>query len=283
MKRVSILPNLITLANAGCGILAISKAIDALVAPTPELFDAKLETACWLIGLAMVFDALDGKVARLVDGFSDFGAQLDSFADAITFGVAPAILAKVLLEHADVLHPRMHFLVAASFALMAILRLARFNAEAAEGEHSVYFKGLPSPAAALTLTATILMYLSLGGTIEVAGGDPTPLGKGLEYLPQSLRNGLAVFLLPMIVVALPALGLLMVSKVRYAHVLALLFKRQGGFQNLVAFVFLALGLYLAPVPLLFAGGVFYVSHGVVVSRLRKRSSEADDDDPARAA
>ena len=286
MRKVSILPNLLTLANAGCGILAISKAIDALVVAGEgeALFDRKLETACWLIILAMVFDALDGKVARLMDGFSDFGAQLDSFADAITFGVAPAILAKVLLEHADVLHPRLHFLLAASFALMAILRLARFNLEIDHDErHHTHFKGLPSPAAAGTLIATILMYLSLGGTIEVTGGDPTPLGKGLGYLPESFRHGLAVFLLPMIVIELPLLGLLMVSRVRYVHAMSILFKRPGGFHNLVSLVFVALGLYLAPVPVIFAAGVAYVTQGILFDRFVRRRAGREDDDSARAA
>ena len=149
MKPVAMLPNLLTLANAGCGLLAVSKAIDAVFG-RPEHFAPRLETACWLIVLAMVFDALDGKVARLTSSFTEFGAQLDSFADALTFGVAPAMLAKVVLEHENVLHPRVHFLFAAAFALMAILRLARFNLEDHEPGHA-HFQGLPSPAAAGTL------------------------------------------------------------------------------------------------------------------------------------
>ena len=87
VKPVALIPNLLTLANAGCGLLAISKAIDALAGP-PEHFHTKLEAACWLIFLAMVFDALDGKVARLMRSFSDFGAQLDSFADLETVRTA---------------------------------------------------------------------------------------------------------------------------------------------------------------------------------------------------
>ena len=83
----------------------------------------------------MVFDALDGQAWRASPAArSDFGAQLDSFSDALTFGVAPALLAKILIEHEGPLialpgNPRLHFLAAAAFALMAILRLVRFNLE----------------------------------------------------------------------------------------------------------------------------------------------------------
>ena len=279
MKSVSTLPNLLTLANAGCGLLAISKAIDALAYPAN--FDRKLETACWLVCLAMVFDALDGKVARLMDSFSDFGAQLDSFADAITFGVAPAILAKVLIEHHDVGHPRLNFLAAASFALMAILRLARFNLDNDHDEsaHSS-FDGLPSPAAAGTVVATVLMVLSLGGDIEVADGTPTPLSRGLAILPAGLREMLPGILIPFLAFLLPALGLLMVSRVRYTHLGSVLFRRQVQFPQLTSIVFGALFFYIAPVPFLFVAGVSYVTYGLVRTA---RSARGRDQDQRRAA
>lgn len=268
MKPVAMLPNLLTLANAGCGLLAISKAIDAVVG-SPEHFGPRLETACWLIVLAMVFDALDGKLARLTSSFSEFGAQLDSFADALTFGVAPAMLAKVVLEREGVLHPRVHFLVAAAFSLMAILRLARFNLEDHEPGHS-HFQGLPSPAAAGTVVATILMYLSLAKGIEVADGAPTPVGKGLAFLSENARAGLLEVLLPLLTGLLPLLGLLMVSRVRYPHVASALFSGNGKFPTLVGLVFLAFLLYLAPVPVLFLTGLGYVLWGLVVSPFAAR-------------
>src|SRR5262245_52812683 len=156
-RRAQLLPNLITLGNAFCGLLALSKAIDALTlsAQAPIVFYEKMEAACFLVFLGMVFDALDGLVARMTGGGTEFGAQLDSFSDALTFGVVPAILAKVLIEHeSEDPNARLHFLAAASFALMAILRLVRYNLEPApreepQGEDSVKtFQGLPSPAAA---------------------------------------------------------------------------------------------------------------------------------------
>jgi len=279
LKTVALLPNLFTLANAGLGLLAISKAIDALAGP-PDLFYRRLETACWLIFLAMVFDALDGKIARLTRSFSDFGAQLDSFADAITFGVAPAFLAKVLIEHEGGIHPRLHFLAAAAFTLMAILRLARFNLESEhDAESHQFFSGLPSPAAAGTLIATILMFLSLGGGIEIEGGAETPVGKGLSVIPEAWRAGIAGALLPTLVFLLPILGLLMVSRVRYAHGTSLLV-RGDRFRTLVTIVFVVFVLYLAPVPVLFATGWVYVTYGVVRSLKKPSDSGAE---PTRRA
>jgi len=269
------LPNLFTLANAGCGLLAIAKAIDA-ISVAPAHFDQKLESACWLIFLAMLFDALDGRVARWTGSFSDFGAQLDSFADALTFGVAPAVVAKVLLENDGGLHPRVHFLAMAAFSLMAILRLARFNLETEHDEEShLHFSGLPSPAAAGTVSATVLMYLSLKGGIEVVEGVPTAVGKGLELLSEPVRIGLYTSLLPMLVVLLPLLGFLMVSRVPYAHVASQLFRTKGRFMGLVGLVFLGMLLYLAPVPALFIAGTVYVLYGPVsmwMKHMRERKA-----------
>ena len=275
MKRVTMLPNLLTLANAGCGLLAISKAIDALA--SPEYFAIKMESACWLIFLAMVFDALDGRLARLMQSTSDFGAQLDSLADAVTFGIAPALVAKVLLEQHNAVHARMHFLAATAFALMAILRLARFNLETEADEDShADFRGLPSPAAAGTVAATILMILSLGGGIEVVEGEETVVGKGLAILPEGFREGMVDVLSPALVVLLPVLGLLMVSRVRYVHVASMLLAQRGRFRTLVALVFVGLLLTVAPVPLLFFAGLGYVSWGVLMAMpwMRERSRRA---------
>ncbi len=279
-RPISLLPNALTLANAGLGLLAISKAIDALARSAEQaVFEQNLEMACWLILAAGVFDILDGKVARLTNSFSDLGAQLDSLADAVTFGVAPAMVAKVLLEHEQLLHPRIHFICAAAFALMVVLRLARFNAEG-DDEHSE-FSGLPSPAAAGMLISTVLMFLSLGGAIESSGAQQTPLGRGLSILPEPWRDAMTQYLLlPTILLMLPALALLMVSRVRYVH----LATRLGGMQSrraLVPIVFFMLGLYLAPVLFLFCFGIWYVGWGLI-SGLRA-GRESSNQGPDREA
>lgn len=265
MKRVTTLPNLMTLASAGLGLLAISKAIDALaVRHDPSRFDRLLEESCWLILVAAVLDALDGRIARMMNAFSDFGAQLDSFADAIAFCVAPAMLSKVLLEGEGLLHPRIHFLAAGSFALMGVLRLARYNLETeADAVRHHEFRGLPSTGAAAVVVGFVLLHLSLRGTIEVEVGEQTPVGRGVEFLPDGLHAGLLTALPPLLLAVLPLLGLLMVSRVRYPHAAAVLLSGHTAFPVLVRVVFVVLGLYLAPVPVIFLVTTGYVVYGLV--------------------
>ncbi|MBL4771070.1 MAG: CDP-alcohol phosphatidyltransferase family protein [Planctomycetes bacterium] len=268
---IALLPSLLTMANAGCGLLAISKAIDALAAGSgTPLYHSLLASACWLILLALVFDALDGKVARMTDTSSEMGAQLDSFADCITFGVAPAMVAKTMLEAEGLFHPRLNFLAVACYTLLAVIRLARFNLTTEPGEeHHRFFQGLPSPAAAGTLVATMLMTLSLGGGIEGSGPEATAVGKGLAFLPETLRMSFVSVLEPFILVLLPALGFLMVSQVRYGHAMASARTSRGNSQALVKWMVSALVLYLVPVPFLFLLGYFYVGRGLVQALRRK--------------
>jgi CDP-diacylglycerol--serine O-phosphatidyltransferase len=261
MRKIQLLPNLITLANAFCGMLALAKAIDALAysGSDDSVFYRKLETACLLVFLGMIFDLLDGFVARLTRSTSEFGAQLDSYADALTFGVTPALLAKVLIEHEGPLigwpgNPRVHFLAAAAFALMAILRLVRFNLDSdpqVKQQHSIFY-GLPSPGAAGAVASTIWLYLVLKRPeLETSDGTPTPFGRLMGWM-QGVDWRPFLDLVPALLVAmLPVLGLLMVSKVRYAHFGRLLTRDRSTFLTLVALVFGSFAFYLAPVPMLF--------------------------------
>jgi CDP-diacylglycerol--serine O-phosphatidyltransferase len=288
MRRITALPNLLTLANAFCGLLAVAKAIDALVlagSPDPAVaaqFYGKMEAACLLVFLGMVFDALDGKVARLVGGSSEFGAQLDSFSDALTFGVTPALLAKVLIEHEAPLlgysgHPRLHFIAAAAFALMAILRLARFNLETTTDESSHQdFKGLPSPAAAGAVVSTLLLYLILRRPqLELDAVGPTPVGQLFQLLPGLSVSQMPWWILPLIACLLPLYGALMVSRVRYVHAVSFL-TRRGSFFLLVNLVFAAFLLFAAPIPVLFLVFQGFALLGLVLALFRKSKPEPED-------
>ena len=279
MKRIQLIPNLITLGNAFCGLLAIAKAIDALALSgnDPIVFYRKMETACMLIFLGMVFDSLDGFVARLAGAFSDFGAQLDSFSDALTFGVAPAMLAKVLIEHEGSAvgwsgDARLHFVAAAAFALMAILRLVRFNLETEheKASHSA-FRGLPSPAAAGAVASTIWLYLILRRPeLEVVEGTPTPLGGVLGWM-EVVDWAPVLALVPVALVALlPVLGLLMVSNVRYIHPVIFLSSGRAQFVTLVAVVFGFFLFLLAPVPFAFVLFNGFVILGLVQAVFHRR-------------
>ena len=96
------LPSLVTLGNLFFGFLAIAKVADALRTAGPGTAFAEVvglfEAAAILIFVAMICDALDGQVARMTGQATPFGAQLDSIADMVTFGVAPAFLGKVLID-----------------------------------------------------------------------------------------------------------------------------------------------------------------------------------------
>lgn len=271
MKRIHVLPNLITLANAFCGLLALAKAIDALTlsGQDPIVFYQKMEAACFLVFLGMVFDSLDGVVARLTRGHSAFGAQLDSFSDALTFGVVPALLAKVLIEHEGELSgytgsTRLHFLAAAAFALMAILRLVRFTLETDEEADHDTFRGLPSPAAAGSVASMIWLYLILRRPeLEQVEGTPTPMHRLLGWMKDVDWAPLLDWVPLVLVAALPILGFLMVSQVRYMHPISRLTGSGGQFFTLVGVVFGMLLFLMAPVPVLFLVFNGFAVFGVV--------------------
>jgi CDP-diacylglycerol---serine O-phosphatidyltransferase len=278
VRKIQLLPNLLTLANAFCGLLAICKGIDALAYAGPDAlrFYQNMSTAAWLLFAGMLFDALDGKVARMVGGGSAFGAQLDSFSDMLTFGVAPAILTKILIEHEGPLwgyevNPRLTFAAAALFAVMAILRLARFNLDNdPDPEAHKSFQGLPSPAAAGTIASGLLLYLAVRKPqLEHSDGIRTPLGLILDQLPPDVALG---WTLPVLWGLLVALGLLMVSRVRYLHMFSALTGR-GQFFTLVWVVIAAVLLLTMPALSLFFVFHGYVLIGIALSLIRRGRAE----------
>jgi len=275
VRKVQLLPNLLTLANAFCGLLAVCKGIDALsYSGADELrFFQNMSTAAWLIFLGNVFDALDGKVARMVGGGSAFGAQLDSFSDMLTFGVAPALLAKILIEHEGpawgiAVNPRLTFAAAVIYALMAMLRLVRFNLDNdPDPEAHKSFRGLPSPGAAGTVASALLLYVTLRRpALEQSDGIRTPVGHLLDFLPANLELG---WLIAVLAVQLPLLGLLMVSRVRYLHMFSFLTGR-GQFMTLVWGVVIATLLLTIAVPALFVVHQVYVLAGLLLALVRRR-------------
>jgi CDP-diacylglycerol--serine O-phosphatidyltransferase len=150
VKKIAILPTLLTLGNGVCGFAAIAYA--SKITPKSDTADQNFYyvlSAC-LILAAMVFDALDGYAARLAKSTSDFGGQLDSLCDAISFGAAPAFL--LLRLGSDWERPLIRqaiAVIAALYVACAVLRLARFNVENnPDPAAHKRFKGLPSPAAA---------------------------------------------------------------------------------------------------------------------------------------
>jgi CDP-diacylglycerol--serine O-phosphatidyltransferase len=143
-RGVSLLPSLFTMGNMFCGYACVVYAMRG-----------DFESAAPFIGVAIVLDMLDGRIARLTGTASDFGVELDSLADVISFGVAPAILAFAWgLSPLGRLGSTTGFLVVSA----AALRLARFNIQSAGGGDKRYFVGMPSPAAAGIIASTVYVY-----------------------------------------------------------------------------------------------------------------------------
>lgn len=202
--RLSTLPAALTIGNMVCGVLAIAYVGDAgalRAAGDAAAAAARIEWAGWLILLGMVFDGFDGRVARMVRSNPDFGGALDSLADVVTFGVAPAMIAKGIMEGAlEFSEPKMTFLTAAFFAVCACLRLARYNAEHEEPTKAVtHFSGLPTPGAAGVVAGAAMVHAKVLGWLE----PDVQWKMALAYV---VGFGM-----------LTCLGLLMVSRVPYVH------------------------------------------------------------------
>jgi CDP-diacylglycerol--serine O-phosphatidyltransferase len=147
-----LLPNGLTVLNIIAGIFSIPVALRAQSI-------GEFTFAAALIGVAMIGDLLDGRLARLANAESEFGGQLDSLSDAISFGVAPGLLMYAWgLESLG----RLGILFAAIYAACAIMRLARFNVKASDDAGaSKYFIGLPTPLAAGTVVSVVVAHGSL--------------------------------------------------------------------------------------------------------------------------
>jgi len=243
IRTVAVFPTLFTLGNLICGFFAIVVAArverpDSLDIPRAadvafqhpsglmRQFDPTDDThnimlSGWLIFLAMVFDALDGHVARLTRMTSDFGAQLDSLCDIVSFGVAPGFLLVKMCPTFTYSHNKV-WVIAAAFAACAALRLARFNVESAdEDDDHMHFSGLPSPAAAAAIAGFAILFYELRRE-----------GNILAYrteIDTAVQTALPFFAL--------LVSLLMVSRIPYPHVVNQALRGQRSFGHVVLLVF----------------------------------------------
>jgi CDP-diacylglycerol---serine O-phosphatidyltransferase len=152
-RGIYLLPNAFTTAALFCGFYAIIQAMNQ-----------KFEHAAWAIFIAMILDGLDGRIARLTNTQSEFGAQYDSLSDMVSFGAAPAL---VIYEWSlRGLPNKLGWIAAFIYCSGAALRLARFNTNI-EVVDKRYFQGLPSPAAAAMVAGFILIMTDLGTDLEM--------------------------------------------------------------------------------------------------------------------
>ncbi|EIF51012.1 MULTISPECIES: CDP-diacylglycerol--serine O-phosphatidyltransferase [Sulfurovum] len=142
-KLIYILPNLFTASSIFVGVISMV-----------EASKGNIILASWLILLALVFDGLDGRIARMTNTTSQFGVEFDSLADIISFGIAPAMLLYFFIGNE---FGRFGILVSALYVIFGAIRLARFNISTAKTDPNVFI-GLPIPTAAIFVSMWILLF-----------------------------------------------------------------------------------------------------------------------------
>lgn len=221
-RGIYLLPNLLTTAALFAGFYAV-------VAAMKGFYD----TAAIAIFVAMVADGLDGRVARLTNTQSAFGAQYDSLSDMVAFGVAPALVAYSWALHGL---GKLGWLAAFVYTAGTALRLARFNTQVSDKR---YFQGLPSPSAAGVVASVVW----IGSNYEVDG------------------SSLAI---PVACLTLLA-GAAMVSSIRYTSFKSVDFKGKVPFVTIVLAMFIIAAVALEPSETLFTVFFLYLISGPVVT------------------
>lgn len=234
-RGIYLLPNLITTAALFAGFYGI-------VAAT----QGKFEQASVAIFIAMVLDALDGRVARMTNTQSEFGAEYDSLADMGSFGLAPALVmfewSLSSLVNVSFVFGKLGWLAAFLYVASAALRLARFNTKASNTDKR-YFQGLPSPAAAGVVVGFVWACFDNG-----VNGD-----------------AVALIALPIIVFA----GLMMVSNVSYYSFKDIDFHNKVPFVAMLLVVMIFVFAAIDPPITLFGCFMLYALSGPVISILRR--------------
>ncbi len=200
-----ILPNLFTAASIFSGIFSI-------ISATKGEFDQ----AAWLIMLALIFDGLDGRVARLTNTCSKFGVEFDSLADMVAFGVAPSLLMYLFIGNE---FERFGVVASALFVIFGAIRLARFNVMTVQSEPSVFI-GVPIPTAAVFVSLLVLLF---------------------EKYALKSDFGIVILLLSFLV------SLLMVSNIRYPSFKKVDYSPKHVMKLFVVILVVALSIFMFPI------------------------------------
>lgn len=273
-KGLYLIPSLFTAANIGAGFFALMGALRGFqligVGGHENMMRAAehFDYAALAIGWAVLFDMLDGRIARMTRTTTEFGVQFDSIADMLTFGIAPAVLAYTwsyggTFRDGTDIH-KLAWFVSFMYVMCAALRLARFNVQAmrprvlAEGSPKLdkrNFVGLPSPPSAGLIAALIHF-------------QPVPLA----FLPANTGEPLSAGMICLVA----ALGALMVSTLRYTSFKTIGTQRRSTRLAIILIASVGMLIYLFSQSVLLMLSVAYVLHGVIlrfVSLFRTRSSE----------
>jgi len=244
-RGIYILPNMFTSLNFFCGFYSVVSSING-----------NFIASAIAIIVAIVFDGMDGKIARATNATSKFGLEYDSLADLVSFGLAPG-----LMVYLWALKPfgKIGWLAAFLFAICGALRLARFNTQAGTTS-SEYFTGLPIPGGAGMVAVTVLFYKRLNIT-----ADTYPV---------------------LILILLYVLAFLMVSTFKYYSFKKPELFREKNFNVLVAAVLILILIAYEPAIVLFILGLGYVVSGVFLTMhqsIKQKTAEPNeaDEHPSR--
>lgn len=321
-RRVAVLPSLLTLGNFACGFFSIVFALNSLFfvtraqmmeesgasvvisAPAPDMPQLTrqqaytqslhsaggsmsrstylLQWACAIVFIGMLFDVLDGRVARMMDAASAFGKELDSLADVTTFGVAPPVIVNALWISVMPVQSAWFgqvLVFGAIYACCGVLRLARYNIISATEDKNI-FRGLPIPAAAgCVVTAVLVAYGDYPAFERVCAWLDSLIGPGMNAF-QVKVNLLALFLI------IP--GLLMVSNIPFTHLANRYFSGKKSFTILVIAVILLAMVWHEPRLTMFCCFNGYMVWGLIAAARKHWGGQkepimdpVDDDDSAQ--
>jgi CDP-diacylglycerol--serine O-phosphatidyltransferase len=238
-KGIYILPSLFTCANMTLGILSVMYSINGY-----------FMKAAWALVFALGCDILDGRIARMTHTTTDFGLELDSLSDLVSFGIAPAMM---IYQLALKSMGKIGVAIAVLFILCSALRLARFNVMTQNNIPLENFMGLPTPASAGVLVSFVLSYELLG-----------PEGYALNFKTiDILQKQMPIFfkVMPVVVVVL---SFLMVSNVPYYSFKRMKFSRPAAMRLLVVMIVLILLIVVYPQNIFFIIFTMYALSGILM-------------------
>lgn len=240
MRPAVFIPNVITTASMLFGFYSIQQS-----------FHGNFVHATWALLIAAILDSLDGRIARLVKGTSEFGEEYDSLADLVSFGIAPAMVA--ICWGLEKWFGEAGWAIGFIYLAGAAIRLARFNVLIGDEQSKSYFKGMPSPTAAGIPVVSVMVYNKY-----VSPG-------ALEYRTVAIIYAIAVALA----------GVLMVSPIRFRTFKDIKFTKYGLHWPLLGVVAILTCLYLWPQATLFGGLFAYLSWAFLEELLMLRPKEKE--------
>ena len=257
-KGIYILPSLFTCGNICFGILSIFSSIEG-----------NFITAAWFLIGALACDIIDGRIARMTKTTSEFGLQLDTLSDLVSFGTAPALMMYMLVLNTM---GKIGIAIAVLFVLCSALRLARFNALAHSGEPQKHFVGLPTPASAGVIISFVLSYQLLAPAEYTLNFNTIPAL--MELMPAFFK------IMPVVIVVL---SFLMVSNIPYMSFKKLKFTRVRTIQFFALVIVLIILIVIFPQNIIFiifsvyalSGLIFYVPRILIKRKGRLKSEKIE--------